>query len=326
MHNGPLLPHLWARLKSRWPAVFLVVTLLSFFFIPAWGHTSGRFSSYSQDFAHFPLFAALAAILLYLWPRRHTALIKAGVVAGLALLVALLVEIIQPLAGRTAALSDWLIGAAGSFSAVAIYMGLKTASLRARRWLIMAAALLLVAASTPIAIMLLDRWSAHRAFPLIDSFERFAESSRWRTDGCVLEQVEEHATHGRYALRLSVPQQPDRYPGAYLSDGGMDWRGYRQLTLDAFLEGESARSLIIQVEDASRSSRQDRAQVVVELKPGANRVALDVPSFAITPLGRKLDMAHIAGVGLFLEGARTGDAIFLDHLTLSGRLPPAEKP
>ena len=319
MHHGPLIPHLWSRLKARWPAVFLIITVLSFFFIPAWGHTSGRISSYGQDFAHFPLFAAIGAVLLYLWPRRRSALVKAGVVVSLAVLIALLVEFIQPLVGRTAALSDIFIGAAGSFAAVAVYMGLRTASAQARRWLVGTAALLLVASAMPLALMLADQFSARRAFPLIDSFERPVETSRWRNDGCLLERVEEHATHGRYSLRLSVPEYLGETPGAFLYDGAMNWRGYRQITLDAFLEGESARALIIRIDDQLWATLAERAQVVVELKPGANRVAIDLPSFFVTPSGRHLDVGNIQGIGLYLDKARPGEALFLDQLALSGR-------
>ena len=321
MPHGPLLAHLWARLKARWPALFLGLTVLSFFFIPAWGHTSGRMTSYGQDFAHFPLFAAIGAVLLYLWPRRNSALAKAGVVVGLALLIALLVEFFQPMVGRTAALQDVLIGAAGSFAAVSVYMGLRTASARTRRWLVVTAGLLLLASALPLALMLADQYFARRAFPLIDSFERPVESSRWKSDGCLLQQVEEHATHGRYALRFSIPGDGGTAPGAFLYDEPMDWRGYRQITLDAFLEGESDRNLILRIDDRLWAGLADRAQVVVELKPGANRLALDLPSFYITPSGRTLDVSRIQGIGLYLDQARPGDALFLDHLTLSGRAP-----
>ena len=101
----------------------------------------------------------------------------------------------------------------------------------------------------------------------------------------------------------------------------MDWRGYRQITLDAFLEGESDRNLILRIDDRLWAGLSDRAQVVVELKPGANRLALDLPSFYITPSGRTLDVSRIQGIGLYLDQARPGDALFLDHLTLSGRAP-----
>jgi hypothetical protein len=320
MHLIYQMMNLLRRVKGHGPALFLFCTVLSFFFVPAWGGTSGRLGAYSKDWAHFPLFAGLAALLLFLWPRRHqSALLKASRVAGSALVLALLVEIIQPLAGRSATVTDWLLGAAGSMAAVAVYLALRSSSWHGRRGLILASAFLLLAATTPILLILVDRLSAWRAFPLLDSFERPVESSRWRPDGCVLERVEEHATHGRYALRMTVPERQDGTLGAYLNDGAMDWRGYRQLTLDVFLESDSARGLLILLDDQLGAPRRERAVMNVELKPGQNRVAMDLPSLAFTVEGRPLTLDHIASMGLYVKSARPGDALYLDQLKLGGR-------
>lgn len=319
MFTGPLSTRLRAIVKTRWPLLLLFVTVLSFFFVPAWGGMSTRLIAYSKDWAHFPLFAALAALLLYLWPRRKlSAWVKASRVAGAAFVLAVSVEIIQPLVGRSATVTDALIGAAGSLAAVSVYMGLRVATPLARRRLVMAAILLLVAATAPLFLMLADRFSAWRAFPLLDSFERPVESSRWRADGFVLERVEEHATEGRYALRLSVPQQPDQLPGSFLNDGLMDWSGYRQLNLDVFLEGDAARIMLIRLQDRVQSSASERALLSVELKPGPNRVAVDLAAYAITSDLRPLNLQKMASIGLFLQGARAGDALYLDQLRLSG--------
>lgn len=312
--------NLLRRMKGHGPAVFLFCTVLSFFFVPAWGGMSNRLTAYSKDWAHFPLFAGLAALLLFLWPRRHqSALLKASRVAGAALALALLVEVVQPLAGRSATVTDWLLGAAGSLAAVAVYLALRSVSWQGRRRLFLAAGLLLLAATTPVLLILMDRVSAWRAFPLLDSFERPVESSRWRPDGCELERVEEHATHGRYALRLAVAEHAGRISGAYLNDGSMDWRGYRQLTLDVFLESDAARTLQLLLDDRLGAPRWERAVMTVELKPGPNRVALDVNALAFALNGRPLDLDHIVSIGLYVKSARPGDALYLDQLKLGRR-------
>lgn len=319
MDHLPFFAHLWMRLKARWPALILALAILASFFVPAWGHTSGRIMSYGQDFAHFPLFAAIVAVLLYLWPRRQSAYAKAGMVVGIAVMTAIIVELIQPLAGRTCALSDALIGFAGSSAAACVYLGAKSVSPRARVRLVGTALLLLFVAGLPVALMVNDQYFAWRAFPMIDSFERPVESTRWKSDGCRLDQVEEHATHGRYALRLSIPSDEGGAPGALLYDGTMDWRGYRQITLDAFLESKIDRNLILRIDDHLWAPLSDRAQVVVELKPGANRLAIDLPSFFITSGGRTLDVSRIQGIGLYLDQSKSGEALFVDNLQLGGR-------
>lgn len=323
MEPAPQHPRLRHLLK-KWPALFVVVTLCALFFVPSWGRTSGRVSSYGQDLAHYPLFAIIAAVMLFLWPRHRSAVAKAGVVSGAAVSLALLIELFQPLAGRSAAIGDILLGTAGCFSVVAVYLGLRTASDRARRWLVATAVILLLVSVLPLLMMLGDRWSARRAFPVIDSFERPVELGRWVTEGCVISQSTDHVTHGRYALRLEVTPGAERYPSAFIADGVMDWRGYQRLLLDVYLERGGSRILWVRADDRDNPPYHERAQVAVEIKAGANRIAIDVPAFARLPGGRQLDLGHIITLGVFLDGAEPGDVLYLDHLTLSGRarIPP----
>lgn len=317
---APSEPVHWARkVAAKWPALVLAATLLSLFFVPGWGRAAGRIASYSRDLAHFPLFALIAAALLYIWPHHRTAVAKAGVVSGAAVSLALLIEIFQPLAGRSAALGDILLGSAGTFSVVAVYLGLRSASDRARRWLVATAVLLLVASVLPMLLIMADRWTARRSFPLIDSFERQAEIGRWAAEGCALAQVEEHATLGRFAMRMEVVPSDERYPSVFMADGDMDWRGFKRLTFDVYLEGEGSRVLWVRADDRDNPPYHERSQVAVEIKPGANRIAIDVPAFARTPGGGLLDLGRIVTFGIFLDGARVGDVLYVDHIKLSGQ-------
>lgn len=316
MEPEPQHPRLRKILK-RWPALFVIVTLCIMFFVPSWGRTTGRISSYSQDLAHYPIFAIIAAVMLFLWPRHRTAVAKAGVVSGAAVSLALLIELFQPLAGRSAALGDILLGTAGCFSVVAVYLGLRTASDRARRWLVATAGILLLVSVLPLLLMLGDSWSARRAFPVIDSFERPVELGRWVAEGCTISQSADHVTHGDYAMRLEVIPTEERYPSAFVADGIMDWRGYQRLTLDVYLEGGGSRVLWVRADDRANPPYHERAQVAVDIKAGANRIAIDVPSFARLPGGRTLDLGHIITLGIFLDGAQPGDVLYIDQLALS---------
>lgn len=304
----------------RWPALLGALTLIALFFVPAFGRPTGRIVSYGKDFLHFPLFAGVAAILLFVWPKHRGALAKCAVVSGVAVSLALLIEIIQPLAGRTAAFADVLLGTAGSFAVVAVYLALRSASDRARRWLIGTGILLLLASGLPLGLVIVDRLTARSLFPMIDSFERPVDLGRWKPEGGSLSQVEEHATHGRYAMRLTVEDPNERYPGLLLADGRMDWRAHRRLAFDVYLEASGSRKLWVRLDDRMFPPFTDRAQTELDVKPGANRIVLDLPVFAVTPTGRPLDLDRIEAVGIFLDGAQPGDALFLDFMTLSGRV------
>ena len=312
---------LLARVRLRWPILLAAATLLAMFFVPTGGSEGGRIVAVSRDFMHFPLFAILAAILLNFWPRHHTAVAKAGVVAGAAVVLALLIEVIQPLAGRSAAWLDVALGTAGSFAVAAVYLGLRSASGRAKRWLCATAGLLFLASCAPLAIVAVDRIFALRQFPLIDSFERPAEVSRWIAEGCRLSQTPDHATHGRYALKLEVTGDGGAYPGAYLADGVLDWRGYNRLSLDVFYEGDAARVLWIRMDDRPFPTYAERVQVPVDLQPGANQISIDLEAFARTPGGRPLDLSRVQTLWLFLDHPRPGEVLYLDHFRAWGRAP-----
>jgi len=316
----PLSPRdIARRILARWPALIGAATLIALFFIPGLGKSTGRIASYGKDFMHFPLFAVVAAILLYIWPRHRGAIAKCAVVAGVAVSLALLIEIVQPFAGRTAAFDDVLLGTAGSFAVVAVYLGLRSASDRARRWLVATALLLLLASALPLLALFLDRVTAQRLFPLIDSFERPVDLGRWTAEGGQLEQVPEHATHGRLALRLTVDDSGERYPGVVLADGAMDWSAHRRMAFDVFLAAPGSPRIWVRLDDRPHAPVRDRAQTEMEIKPGGNRVVLDLDAFARTPDGRRLDLDRIEAVGIFLDSALPGDVVYLDHMTVSGR-------
>ncbi len=308
------------RLRERWPALLAAAGVLSLFFVPIYGHQSSRVMTYGKDLMHVPLFIAVAAVLLYLWPRRRRALSKAGMVAGLAFLTALLVELIQPLTGRSATLGDLLKGAAGAFAAVCVYMGYKMGSIQARRWLVVAALLLLLAGALPFLLVLIDHLTAAKVFPLIDSFERSAEVTRWRSYTCDLEQGPDHATHGRQALKMTVRSDGQR-AGAILMDGEMDWGGHRRVAFDVYLEADESRLLAVGLADRQGAPGTERTGVEIDIKPGPNRVVLDLAAMTRTRSGRLIDFSRAQELAFFVTGARPGEAFYLDNLRLSGRAP-----
>ncbi|MFH0909622.1 MAG: hypothetical protein V1929_12750 [bacterium] len=305
---------------SRLCIAFFVAVLLSLFFIPGLKLTDfgNRLDSYGQNFCHFPLFAAISAALLAWWPRKGNHVTKAGVVTAMAVGLAAAVEIIQPYVGRTAAWDDLMLGAAGCVSVVAVYVGVRSASSTLKRCLGVVATVLFLIALLPLVLIASDRYRATRAFPLVDSFERATELGRWVPEGCKVTQVREHATHGLYSLKM-IAEAGAAYPSIFLSDGQMDWRGYRRLALDVYLKGENSRLLWIRADDRKYPPYEDRAQTTVELKPGENTIWIDLSVFSRKPSGEVLNLSNIVTVGLFLDNPSPGDTIFVDKMVLSAK-------
>ena len=305
---------------SRVHLAFFLAVILSLFFIPGLKFTDfgNRLDSYSQDFCHFPLFAAISAALLAWWRHDSHHVTKAGVVTVIAVGLAATIEIIQPYTGRTAAWDDLLLGMAGCVSVVAVYVGVRSASSTLKRCLGAVAFVLFLIALLPLVLIVSDRYRASRAFPLVDSFERVTEIGRWVPEGCTVAQVREHATHGRYSLEM-VAEPGVQYPSIFLSDGQMDWRGYRRLAVDVYLKGDSSRLLWIRADDSLYPKYQDRAQTTIELKPGENTIWIDLAPFSRKPSGASLNLSNIVTVGLFLDHPQPGDTIFVDKMILSAK-------
>jgi hypothetical protein len=309
-----------ANVIGRLRIAFFVAVVLSLFFIPGLKLTEfgNRLDSYGQNFCHFPLFAAISAALLAWWPRKGCHVTRAGVVTALAVGLAAVVEIVQPYVGRTAAWEDLLLGAAGCVSVVAVYVGVRSASATLKRFLGTIATVLFLIALLPLVLIVADRYRAAKAFPLVDSFERVTELGRWVPEGCTVAQVREHATHGEYSLEM-VALPGASYPSIFLSDGLMDWRGYRRLALDVYLKGEHSRMLWVRADDSKYPQYPDRAQTAIELKPGQNTIWIDLSVFSKKPNGKNLDLSRIVTVGVFLDKPSPGDTIFVDRMALAAR-------
>lgn len=305
---------------SRLRLAFFLAVTISLFFIPGMKFTSfgNRLDSYSQDFCHFPLFAAISAALLAWRPRGGNHITKAGIVTLIAVCLAATIEVIQPIVGRTAAWDDLMLGAAGCVSTMAVYVGLRSASATLKRCLSFVATVLFLVAILPLVLIVADRYQASRMFPVVDSFERITELGRWLPEGCTVAQVREHATHGSYSLKMTVDSGAS-YPSIFLSDGAMDWRGFKRFAVDVYLKGESSRVLWVRADDGPYPRYEDRAQTTVELKPGENTIWIDLSAFAQKPNGKTLNLSNILTVGLFLDHPQPGDTIFVDKMVLSVR-------
>ena len=298
--------------------------LLSLCFIPGIGGYKNRILSYSFDLFHYPLFAAITAVLLLVRRKKR---VKVNVVLTLTIVIIinLIVEGLQPFVDRTASIYDILLGLAGSISVLCVYLAMSAYSSRMRWFLYMLSGISFSCAFLPLGLIALDAYWGKKSFPVIDSFEQPVNLGRWLPEGCLMDRTKEHVTHGRYALKISVDKSGSSYPGIFYADGTMDWSDFRRFALDIFLEAEKSRYVWIRADDRSGAPYEDRSQVVMELKPGPNTIWVDLSTFSKTPSGRMLDISHIETFGIFLEAIEPGEVVYLDRIALSSSKPCAKE-
>jgi hypothetical protein len=109
-------------------------------------------------------------------------------------------------------------------------------------------------------------------------------------------------------------------PGVAVVEPSPDWRGYRSLKFDIVNPESSPLRLILRIHDRwhdqEPSDRFNRGYVIEARTRGTIEVALT--DIASSPRTRKLDLANVAGVGLFepTESAVPGEKFYLVNLRL----------
>ncbi len=92
------------------------------------------------------------------------------------------------------------------------------------------------------------------------------------------------------------------YPGISIIEPESDWTNYHALRLDVFSTAEKTILLTIRVHDDKHNQDfSDRFNVKLQMRPGMNRVEIPLSQIASGPDNRKLDLANIAGIGLFVS-------------------------
>lgn len=107
---------------------------------------------------------------------------------------------------------------------------------------------------------------------------------------------------------LHVPLAEEPFDGVALAEPAPDWQGQRELVVDVTNPGADELRLTVRVDDRASDGRyQDRFNAEYAIGAGRRRVVrIPLAEIASAPLGRRLDLGHIARVVVFraATGAR----------------------
>jgi hypothetical protein len=303
-----------------------------------------RWGAVAQDWGHVPLFGLVTALLLGFLslarsgrgaPRARVHLAAFGGAVALGALIEL-AQHFQP--GRTASFGDFardvlgaglVIGIAASFDP-----GLRSRRWwrsRARRWALRATALAtLVAVSSPLLSVAWAYAERHRAFPQLLSFE-----SGWEQRFLTLQTAElvsvppppghPSAPAGERVGRLTFSPEAARaeyytgYSGFFINEPYPDWRGFQTLRLSVLSESAEPLALTLQVEDEAHHGKDAPWDVFrrnLLLERGWNEFRIPLASVASAPRDRRMDMARIRIVHLYVYSPATSRRVYLDDLRL----------
>lgn len=311
--------------KLRWQvsvAILLVGGMLLF-----WGgpdYTSARSLKCFWSLGHILLFW-VASDLVLRWPvlsRRSRWQRWAFVLVATASL-GIGIELLQYGTHRTPDMLDVIGGLAGSGLRLAFGdPAVKSRRYFWRRFWQAAAIAAVMTQIWPLARALTDEMIARRQFPLLSGFETPFEADRW-TGSAERTVSRQQAAVGRAALMASLVTT--RYSGVALHYFNGDWRGYRYFEARVYNPSSALLPITCRINDAEhdqgRQRYDNRYNRIFELKPGWNRLVVDLADVAAAPRQRTMDMSRIRGVGLFVTRLARPLVIFIDEVRLSRALP-----
>jgi len=262
------------------------------------------------NWMHFP-----AGVLIFVLLCRRRA--DGGALAGTILLLWIL-EYLQQFMGRGAQVVDALQGSAGAVCAFMVMGWTQARGAAGRTALGGGAVVLLLAGLMPVFSAWADYVRMYRCFPLIAGFETAAEMRRWEVSGGTLERVPKLATEGRYAAHLAATGADRDYVGMFTDQLVRDWRGMSALCLDVLVPHGQRPRLWVRVDDqmVPQPAYGERFQKRLVLPSGWNRIRIPRSELEVTPSGRRLELEHVARMGVFLEAPEAGTEIYVDNIRL----------
>ena len=296
--------------------------------LPSWPKIFGVMN----NFAHAPVFGMFALVVLRLIrTRRSSATARAGDY-GIAFVVAIgvggLVEIAQAFMNRDASLEDLGTDALGAGCALGV-----AAAFDRQLWptqirftgRIIAAMVGLVCglwALFPVGQAVIAYVHRAAVFPVVAGFSSpidlyFIGSGTARLS---LQPLPARWARPGDDLSLRIDFAAPVWPGVSHDEPESDWRGFSALVLDVTNPDQIPLQLTVRVHDVEHDQRyEDRFNRAFEVMP-ANRVVLRIPMPDILtgPVGRPLDLAHVAGIVVFESSgaASVGRHFYLTRIWL----------
>ena len=317
--------------ESPRPLLLVAIALIALVLgvsLPSWPKIFGVMN----NFAHAPVFGMFTLVVLRLIrTRRSSATARAGDY-GIAFVVAIgvggLVEIAQGFLDRDSSLEDANTDALGDGCALGIAAAFDHQLWRDKIRLagrVAAAAVGLCCglwALLPVGQAVIAYAERAAAFPVI---ARFSSPRDLYFIGSGTARLSLQPLPARWArpgddLSLRIDFAAPVWPGVSHDEPEPDWRGFSALVLDVTNPDQIPLQLTVRVHDAEHDQRyEDRFNRAFEVMP-ANRVVLRIPMPDILtgPVGRPLDLAHVAGIVVFESSgaASVGRHFYLTRIWL----------
>jgi hypothetical protein len=296
-----------------------LLVLLTTPFLPLTAERDFALWNALSNACHLPLLCAVT-LALYAVLDRASPRKRLFAAAAAAWTLATGIELLQPLASRSASVTDLALGTLGiavAAGGIQAWRG-RRAGLRAAHAALTVGACLLVL-SPSWSEWRGVRWRAEH-FPLLGEFESDVELRLWRPQESRsraptrIALSNRHVESGRRSLRVRTGGSG--WPGVSYEAGDMDWRPYRELAFAVYNPGPPFRLFVRIDDDGDTTDEESRYTRGLEVASGWNRFRLPTAEIRDGPERRALDLRRIRRVILFVRRREPQRIFYVDHVRL----------
>lgn len=273
-----------------WFACVVTAGALGVLLYPFSQPIAGKLIEGTDKVAHIILFGAMA------WAWRRVVGDGGRKQWGLGLVLsglALAIELIQPLTGRSREVMDWVAGTVGVIVGCAFPLG---------SWgkLVGMGMMLGVCGGVFLVPSVLDVRAERAAWPrLLDGMRSWAQR-RWMENGMEVERVEGGG------IRLTKEEE-ERWPGIFRRPANADWSRMGDLELRWTWGGDKSGMVGIRIDPDLHEHREpsyaERFQMEVLSVPGQNRLVIPAEKWRMRGDGASMAVNEIRQWGFFLVDA-----------------------
>lgn len=281
-------------------------------------HINNRLLYHLWEIGHFVVFFLGCAIFYTINPRFSHLDGARQVVYLLCIAVtcALFLEGLQSfLSGKAIEFSDII----GDISGVLLFLSFRPLLIGKRIIYLHSLTLLLVGfVLWPVCCSLLDEGLIRYQFPMLADFETPYEASRFEGSTARASISTEHAFQGRHSLKFFLTSGP--WSGMTLEHSPADWRNYEQLHFAVFNPNLVPINFSVRIQDDIHDQGDkpysDLYSQTLSLPPDVwTQVKIPLDTVKNAPLGRRMDLEHISGLGFFVEEKKPL-VLYLDTIRL----------
>lgn len=304
-------------MPTRTKLVLLIITLAVLGSVTLRHET--RLIQELENAAHAPVFGIASLVLLSTIrgdeKKRYLLAWIGAVILGAG------VEGLQAVTGRDVEAMDILRDGAGAASFLLAYWSLQDwSATRSLRWTLRAfAAGILLLVFTPPALTGMAIATRYIQFPLIEDFE-----SRWTQRLCSAGAVRFDVVEAPRGFRKAgedrvtrITFEPAEYSGWAISGPFPNWSGRRELAFEVYSELSEPVRMTLRIHDRWHNQEyRDRYNREFVIQPGVNQIRVPLGQVESAPAGRRMDLAAIDGIGLFVVRPERSFVLYFDGFRL----------